>query len=86
MLSIFLLLPCVSGWSQNTVTSKTIVQQEIIFPFQDEHTHGSSIVQLPNGDILAAWFQGSGDEDICVQDEGAVHAECFWRLSALLAF
>ena len=26
-----------------------------------EHTHGSTIVELPNGDMLAAWFQGSGE-------------------------
>lgn len=32
-----------------------------IFPLQSQHTHGSSIVHLPNGDFLAAWFQGSGE-------------------------
>jgi predicted neuraminidase len=35
--------------------------QTLIFPMQPQHTHGSSIVTLPNGDILAAWFQGSGE-------------------------
>jgi predicted neuraminidase len=34
---------------------------EIIFPIQDEHTHGSTLVELPNGDLLAGWFQGSGE-------------------------
>ena len=33
----------------------------IIFPYQDEHVHGSTIVELPNGDLLSAWFQGSGE-------------------------
>ena len=32
-----------------------------IFPYEDEHVHGSTIAQLPNGDLLAAWFQGSGE-------------------------
>ena len=32
-----------------------------IFDLQNEHTHGSTIVELPNGDLLAAWFQGSGE-------------------------
>lgn len=32
-----------------------------IFPSQEEHTHGSTIVELPNGDMLAAWFQGHGE-------------------------
>ncbi len=36
-------------------------QSQIIFPHQDKHVHGSSLVELPNGDILAAWFHGSGE-------------------------
>ncbi len=32
-----------------------------IFPPVTEHVHGSTIVELPNGDLLAAWFQGSGE-------------------------
>lgn len=35
--------------------------QEKVFPLVSEHTHGSTIVELPNGDLLAAWFQGSGE-------------------------
>ena len=34
---------------------------EDILPYQEEHVHGSSIAQLPNGDLLAAWFQGYGE-------------------------
>ncbi|UCC99290.1 MAG: exo-alpha-sialidase [Phycisphaerales bacterium] len=32
-----------------------------IFPLVSQHVHGSTIVELPNGDMLAAWFQGSGE-------------------------
>jgi len=32
-----------------------------IFPAVAEHVHGSTLVELPNGDLLAAWFQGSGE-------------------------
>ncbi|MEN6334343.1 MAG: exo-alpha-sialidase [Phycisphaerales bacterium] len=32
-----------------------------IFPRVQQHVHGSTIVELPNGDLLAAWFQGSGE-------------------------
>jgi predicted neuraminidase len=32
-----------------------------IFPLVEQHVHGSTVVELPNGDILAAWFQGSGE-------------------------
>jgi len=36
------------------------IQTEII-PLTTEHTHGAGIVELPGGDLLAAWFQGSGE-------------------------
>jgi predicted neuraminidase len=41
--------------------SKAIISEEYIFPFQNEHVHGSSIAILPGGDLLACWFQGSGE-------------------------
>jgi len=37
-----------------------ILQTEVI-PLTLNHAHGSTIVELPNGDLLAAWFQGSGE-------------------------
>ena len=36
------------------------VQVEL-FPLTKDHAHGSTVVELPNGDLLAAWFQGSGE-------------------------
>ncbi len=36
------------------------VQTEL-FPLTKDHAHGSTIVELPDGDLLAAWFQGSGE-------------------------
>ena len=60
--------------------------QTLIFPMQPQHTHGSSIVTLPNGDILAAWFQGSGErtaDDVKIMgarlkkgSQGLVHSFC----------
>jgi predicted neuraminidase len=40
---------------------KPVVREELIFPPQEKHVHGSSIVALPNGDFLAVWFYGSGE-------------------------
>jgi predicted neuraminidase len=37
--------------------------ETLIFPLQPQHAHASSIVSLPNGDILAAWYQGSGERE-----------------------
>jgi len=47
--------------AQPNLTLAPRVFETLIFPEQPDHTHGSSLVQLPNGDMLAAWFQGSGE-------------------------
>lgn len=46
------------------------VPGEFIFPPNDKHNHGSSIVEAPNGDLIAVWFHGSGErqaDDVMVQ-------------------
>ncbi len=42
-------------------TDKPVFHAESIFPVQAQHVHSSSIVELPNGDMLSCWFQGSGE-------------------------
>ncbi len=44
-----------------TAQHLAIEQSVLIFPLQDKHVHASSIVHLPNGDLLAVWFYGSGE-------------------------
>lgn len=39
-----------------------IVESGLIFTPQEKHVHGSTLVALPNGDYLAAWFYGSGEK------------------------
>jgi predicted neuraminidase len=34
---------------------------ELIFPLEKWHNHSSSVVELPNGDLLVVWFHGSGE-------------------------
>jgi len=43
------------------INGKPLFQQYSIFPFQDKHVHGSSVIELPNGDLLSCWFHGSGE-------------------------
>src|SRR5690606_7045832 len=38
-----------------------VAERNFIFSLQPQHVHGSSIVELPDGNLLAAWFQGSGE-------------------------
>lgn len=39
------------------------LKSSFIFPFQEKHVHSSSIIELPNGDLLSCWFEGSGERN-----------------------
>ncbi len=50
--------------------AEPVFRTENIFPLVDKHCHGSSIVECPNGDLLACWYHGSGErsaDDVLVQ-------------------
>jgi predicted neuraminidase len=38
-------------------------QSELVFPLENSHNHGSSILELPNGQLLVAWYRGSGEHE-----------------------
>jgi len=45
-------------------------ESELIFPLEHWHNHASSIVELPNGELFACWYHGSGErqaDDVIVQ-------------------
>ncbi len=63
-------------------------EKEKIIPYQHEHVHGSSIVELPNGDLLAAWFQGSGErwaDDVRILGSRKKYNEEAWSPAFLMA-
>ena len=47
--------------------NNTYAQQEnlpygqLVFPYQQLHVHGSSVVELPDSSLLVVWFEGSGE-------------------------
>jgi predicted neuraminidase len=50
--------------------AKPEIQYKSIFSMQGKHVHSSSIVECPNGDLLACWFHGSGErtaDDVVIQ-------------------
>ncbi len=58
------------------------LKQELIFPLQEQHVHGSSIVELTNGDLLACWFQGSGERsanDVAIKGARLKKGESKWN-------
>jgi predicted neuraminidase len=63
-------------------------RSQIIFPYQGEHVHGSAIVKLPNGDMLAAWFQGSGErwaDDVRIMGARLNEGDTAWSEIFLMA-
>ncbi|HEV7381021.1 MAG TPA: exo-alpha-sialidase [Dyadobacter sp.] len=65
-----------------------IVQQTLVFPPQSQHVHGSSLVNLPNGDMLIAWFQGSGErkeDDVKIMGARLKKGQKAWSAPFLMA-
>lgn len=61
---------------------------ELIFPLQEKHVHGSTIVSLPGGDMLAAWFYGSGErkeDDVKIMGARLKKGEKKWSAPFLMA-
>ena len=77
---ILLLLFSLSGKSQ--------IDSTLIFPLQEKHVHSSSIVELPNGDLLVCWFKGSGERwanDVFIQGARLKKGEAKWSNPFLMA-
>ena len=60
VLTFFIGLPFLA-FTQKQVSP--IVESMLIFPGQEKHVHGSSMVALPNGDLLSVWFYGNGERN-----------------------
>jgi predicted neuraminidase len=68
--------------------SSAVVHQDLIFPVQAQHAHGSSLVALPNGDFLVVWFQGSGErqaDDVRIMGSRLKKGEKKWAEPFLMA-
>ena len=68
--------------------NKSIVQETLIFPQQEKHVHASSLVSLPNGDFLVAWFEGSGErtaDDVKIMGARLKKDEKTWSKPFLMA-
>ncbi len=61
---------------------------ELIFPLEHWHNHSSSIVELPNGDLLVCWFHGSGErtaDDVLIRAARWNHSTASWTEPFTLA-
>jgi len=60
---------------------RELFQSRCIFPAQDKHVHASSVVECPNGDLLAVWFHGSGERtanDVAIQGARLRKGDAGW--------
>lgn len=51
------------------VGASPALEAELVFPLHPQHNHAPSIVECPNGDLLASWYRGSGErrsDDVAV--------------------
>src|SRR5258706_16194604 len=72
-----------SSWS-----AEPFYQAELIIPLENWHNHGSCIIELPNGDLLATWYHGSGEheaDDVKIEGARKVHGESSWRQRFVMA-
>lgn len=44
-----------------SLSAQKIISSQLIFEPQQKHVHSSSLVVCPNGDLLACWFEGTGE-------------------------
>ena len=61
---------------------------ELIFPPEKWHNHSSSIVELPNGDLLVCWVHGSGErtaDDVLINGARWNHTTGRWTVPFLMA-
>lgn len=82
----FLLL--VSSLLFVSLHSQELVVGQSLFELQEEHTHGSTIVALPNGDLLTAWFQGHGErwsDDVRIMGSRWKKSKQEWSTPFLMA-
>jgi predicted neuraminidase len=75
------------AYSQTNDKQEAVLKLDI-FPFQSQHVHGSTLVQLPNGDLLAAWFEGSGErqsDDVAIMGARLLKGSEVWTKPFVLA-
>jgi len=63
-------------------------ESRLIFPLQEKHVHSSSVVELPGGDLLCCWFEGSGERwanDVMINGSRLRKGDTAWTRPFLMA-
>ena len=86
-LSLLTLVLLTASCSEAEVAKSSYWDMDVL-PFIDSHVHGATIVELPNGDFLSAWFQGSGErwsDDVAIMGARLDKTTKTWSESFLMA-
>ncbi len=65
-----------------------VYEAELIFPLRTDHNHAPGLVELPNGDLLASWYRGSGErkaDDVAVYGARKRHDAKPWGQPFVMA-
>lgn len=74
--------------ANRSISWAQLVSGALIFPEQEKHVHGSSLVSLPSGDLLCVWFYGSGErtaDDVKLMGARLVKGSKSWSEPFLMA-
>lgn len=69
-------------------SNQPFLEWELLFPPERIHNHSSSLVELPNGDLLVCWYRGSGERtanDVAVMGARKPKGQKAWSKSFLMA-
>ena len=84
----FLVLPLACLVMGLAAGSEPYFESQLLFPLQEKHVHSSSIVECRNGDLLACWFEGSGERrsmDVVILGSRRRQGEAEWSAPFLMA-
>lgn len=68
--------------------AEPFLDKQNIFPPEHWHNHSSSVVELPNGDLLAVWYNGSGErtaDDVKIEGSRLRKGQKTWDPRFLIA-
>jgi predicted neuraminidase len=71
-----------------TACAEPIFDTRLVFPMEHWHNHSSSVVQLPDGDLLVCWYNGSGErkaDDVKIEAARLKKGDTEWGPRFVLA-
>jgi predicted neuraminidase len=83
-----MLLPITIAVLAGSFGADPMMETELIFPIEEFHNHGSSIVEAANGDLLACWFHGHGErnsDDVAIRGARKRAGDATWSETFAMA-